>query len=145
MPKTHTETETGVIDAEALNDYVSRVASLMREQQGLADDIKNVCASADEAGVASKREIRKLARERLMEPDVLDAQLTRMQDLRDALRSFVTTPLGEAAMRSAESEPANGAMAMPRPFAEQPVHEPQRRRGRPRQVLFDQEHPFGTA
>jgi uncharacterized protein (UPF0335 family) len=128
MPKTHTETELGgVIDAEALNDYVSRVASLMREQQGLADDIKNVCASADEAGVASKREIRKLARERLMEPDVLDAQLTRMQDLRDALRSFVTTPLGEAAVKR-EAE----VVEMPRPFAEQTVHDPARKRGRPR-------------
>jgi uncharacterized protein (UPF0335 family) len=133
--KSMSEEREQVIDAEPLNNYVNRVASLMREQQTLAEDIKELCASADEAGVASKREIRKLARETLLEPEVLDAQLTRMQDLRDALRSFASTPLGAAAVKR-EAE----VVEMPHPFAAQTIHDPARPRGRrrksPAEALF---------
>lgn len=133
-----------VIDSAALADYVERVARLMREQQSLAEDISELCAAADQAGVASKREIRKLARESLMEPEVLTAQLVRMQELRDALKSFAGTPLGEAAMRRETAEVVE--MHKPRPFAEQTVHNPQRRRGRPRKNLIEaaREHLGGS-
>jgi uncharacterized protein (UPF0335 family) len=152
----------GDIDAAALKNYVERVSRLMGEQKALAEDIAGVCAEAEEAGVASKREIRKLARESQMEPEVLQSQLQRMDDLRQALGGFGSTPLGEAAMASAEHDLAarraeniaateasrddrNGQTAdRPKPFAAQPVHAPERKRGR-RNVLFDQEHPQGTA
>jgi uncharacterized protein (UPF0335 family) len=124
------KTYDGPIDAPALNDYVERVSRLMTEQAGLAEDIAEICASADEAGIASKREIRRLARERLMEPEVLQSQLQRMDDLRHALADFTTTPLGEAAMERAEA-----TATKPRPFAEQTVHPP--RRGRPRKSVDD--------
>lgn len=121
----------GVINAQALANYVGRVSRLMEEQKSLAEDIKNVCAEADEGGIASKREIRKLAREALMEPEVLQAQLSRMDDLRKKLGEFVTTPLGEAAER-AEAVHATPT-PKPRPFSEQPVGPP-RPRGRPRKT-----------
>jgi uncharacterized protein (UPF0335 family) len=149
---------SGAIDVQALKGYVDRVSRLMREQKALGEDIAQVCAEADEAGVASKREIRKLARESQMEPEVLQSQLQRMDDLRQALGAFGTTPLGAAAMRSAEDDvterrAANIAITeasrdarKPKPFAEQAVHDPDRKRGRrAKPVLFDQEHPQGTA
>jgi len=87
----------GMIDAEALKRYVERAAAVMGEQKELADTLKEICAEADEAGVCTKREIRRLARETLMEQDVLHAQLERMDMLRHALGSFIATPLGHAA------------------------------------------------
>jgi uncharacterized protein (UPF0335 family) len=131
----------GAINAAALATYVRRVASLMEEQKGLGKDIAEVCAEADAAGLASKREIRRLARESLMEPDVLQAQLSRLDDLRAALGTFAATPLGAAAVEREAAPPhANGhdvasapqaKMAKPKKkFAEQPVTAP-RRRGRP--------------
>jgi uncharacterized protein (UPF0335 family) len=137
--------ETGAIDAAALKNYVDRVSSLMREQKSLGEDIAQVCAEADEAGVASKREIRKLARESQIEPEVLHSQLQRMDDLRQALGGFDSTPLGEAALARAEDDDGSQA-TKPKPFAAQPVHDPERARGsRRKPVLFDQEHPQGTA
>jgi hypothetical protein len=74
-----------------------------------------------------------------MEPDVLQAQLSRMDDLRAALGTFAATPLGAAAVeREAAAPPANGhevasapQVRMPaKKFAEQPVTAP-RPRGRP--------------
>lgn len=150
---------SGAIDAQALKGYVDRVSRLMGEQKALGEDIAQVCAEADEAGIASKREIRKLARESQMEPEVLQSQLQRMDDLRQALGAFGSTPLGAAAMedlatRRAENIAAtevsrdarNGSdVKKPKPFAEQPVHQPARSRGRKKPILFDQEHPQGTA
>jgi uncharacterized protein (UPF0335 family) len=144
---------SGAIDAQALKGYVDRVSRLMEEQKSLGEDIAQVCAEADEAGVASKREIRKLARESLMEPEVLQNQLQRMDDLRQALGAFDSTPLGAAAMEDLATRRAENIAATeasrdarkPKPFAAQPVHDPERKRGRRKPVLFDQEHPQGTA
>ena len=97
----------GTVDGEALRRDVERVASLMREQASLGEDIQEICAAADEAGVCSKKELRHLARESLMDPDVLTAHLERMEMLRHALGQFEDTPLGAAAARrrSPEAEP----------------------------------------
>lgn len=88
----------GAIDGESLARDVARVAGLMREQKAIGEDIKEICAAADEAGTCSKRELRRLARESLMDQEVLSAQLERMAALRDALGAFVDTPLGESAV-----------------------------------------------
>ena len=88
----------GAINAASLARYVERVAEVMEQQKALAEDIAAICGEADEAGVASKRELRRLARESLMEPDVLSEQLARMADLRAALGSYAATPLGAAAL-----------------------------------------------
>jgi hypothetical protein len=129
------------IDADALREVVEDVADEMRGQKAAAERIADRCATAAEAGVASKKEIRRLARETLMEPEVLQSQLARMRDLRDALGIFADTPLGEAALAAEADHSAARADAMsrttkpptlkPRPFAKQPVHRP---RGRPRKT-----------
>ena len=142
------------IDAEALNEAVDRAVQVMIDQKSLAEDLARICADADEAGVASKREIRRLARERLMDPEVLHSQLERMATLREALGSFAATPLGDAAVKVAESEPpgSDRRAERPTPFARQTIHPPRRgpraeprRPRKPRPVLFDVEHPQGTA
>ncbi len=92
---------SGMIDGDALKRFVERVASLMKEQKDLAEDIKEVCGECDEAGVASKKEVRRRARESLMDPEILRAQLERDDALRHALGWFVDTPLGAAAVEAA--------------------------------------------
>jgi uncharacterized protein (UPF0335 family) len=67
-----------MIDATALKRYVERAAKIMEEQKELGEALKEICGEADEAGVATKREVRRLARESLMDHDVLHAQLDRM-------------------------------------------------------------------
>jgi uncharacterized protein (UPF0335 family) len=152
----------GAINAGALRGYVARVAALMEEQKGLAEDIKNACAEADEGGIASKRELRRLARESLMDHEVLEQQLSRMEDLRAALADYASTPLGAAAVEAeAEAEHDGWAdefadlplrAAKPRAFAEQPM----RPRGRPRKAKagdalaaarahFGEDEPAGNA
>lgn len=91
----------GTIDAGSLESYVDRAASVMKEQKQLGEALKAICAEGDESGVASKKEIRELARESLMDPDVLHAKLDRMDTLRHALGEFVRTPLGAAAQAAA--------------------------------------------
>jgi len=94
---------TGDIDAEAFGQYVARAGEIMRQQKALGDRLKELCAEADEAGVASRSEVRRHARESLMKQDVLQARLERDAALRRALGEYITTPLGGAAARSAEA------------------------------------------
>jgi uncharacterized protein (UPF0335 family) len=89
-----------MIDREALERDVERVANLMREQASIGDDIKEICKAADDAGTCTRRELRRLARESLMDHDVLTAQLDRMETLRYALGQLEDTPLGDAAVKS---------------------------------------------
>ncbi len=115
MPETYEnsigDNSGGMIDADALKRYIERAARTMQEQKALAEDLKEICAEADEAEVATKREVRRLARESLMDHEVLHAQLDRMDALRAALGGFAETELGLAAQR---------------------VEQAPRRRGRPR-------------
>jgi hypothetical protein len=105
----------GALDGEQLKKRVAEAAELMMEQKKLSEDLKELCREADEAGVCSKSELRRRARESLMDPEILEAQLQRDADLRAALGWFVKTPLGEAAVK-----------------AQQPTHRPGR--GRKAQV-----------
>jgi uncharacterized protein (UPF0335 family) len=91
-----------MIDRDALKREVERVASLMQEVAGINEDIKEICKAADEAGTCTRRELRRLARESLMDNDVLTAQLERMDTLRRALGQLQDTPLGNAAVKNAE-------------------------------------------
>ncbi len=91
----------GALDGEALKRYVDRVANIMQEQKDLAEAIKEICAECDEAGVASKKEVRRRARESLMDPEVLRSQLDRDEEQRRALGWLADTPLGEAAIKEA--------------------------------------------
>jgi uncharacterized protein (UPF0335 family) len=91
------DNSSGVIDGEGLNKVVDAVAELMTQQKALADDIKELCKDASEKGVATSKAIRTLARERLVDPEVVKAHLDYMDSLRAALGPFIDTPLGAAA------------------------------------------------
>lgn len=91
---------SGMIDPEFKRD-VERVASLMREQKSIGDDIKEICKASSDAGRASSKEVRRHARESLMDHEVLRSQLERDDLLRHALGVLADTPLGNAAVRSA--------------------------------------------
>jgi len=124
-----------------LQQFVERIN---REKDEIAIHnaaIKEIVAEAKEAGHVPKH-LRQIVRESRLEPDVRKDHLATLDQMRRELGWFADTPLGEAAMQRA-AEP-NGAPARPKPFAEQPVHQA-KPRGRPRKVLFDQEHPHGTA
>ncbi len=128
MPETYEnsigDNSGGMIDADALKRYIDRAANLMQEQKGLAEDLKEICSEADEAGVATKREVRRLARESLMDHEVLHAQLDRMDALRAALGGFAETDLGRAAQQAAAAQ-QQASTRVERPAIP-------RRRGRPR-------------
>jgi hypothetical protein len=151
------------INADMLRVYVERASEVMERQRALGDDLKLICAEADEGGIASKRELRRLARESLMEPDVLEQQLSRMEDLRAALADYASTPLGAAAVEAVEEADDPWAdefsnldippAPKPRAFAAQPLGRP---RGRPRKAKagdalaaarahFGEDEPAGNA
>ncbi len=119
MPETYEDSigdnSGGMIDAEALKRYVNRAAKIMLDQKELGDDLKEICAEADEAGVATRKDIRRRARESLMDPEVLQAQLETAATQRATLGWFNSLPEG--------SEPT----FEDRLESEKPV-----RRGRPR-------------
>ncbi len=85
------------VSGEMLEKYVRSAWEVMKEQKRLGDELKQICADGDEAGAASKAEIRQLARERLKDPDIVSQKLERMDVLRRALGDFCETGLGKAA------------------------------------------------
>jgi hypothetical protein len=103
-------------------DYRNRVAELMRQQKDLGDDIKELCAQCDEAGFASKSELRTMARESLKDQDVLKAKLDRMAELRAQLGALADTPLGEVTLQREE-------------------HSRRRRRNKSENALFEPDEP----
>lgn len=148
----------GVIKEGALARYVERVEHLHEERASLGEDIKAVMEEAKNAGFVPKI-IRQMVRERKMEPTELQDHLALLDSYRRALGMLAGTPLGDAAMDRAEAihaahPPAGKRGRKPRPFAEQPVHQP-RPRGRPRknvsEALADarlhlgEKEPAGTA
>jgi uncharacterized protein (UPF0335 family) len=96
-----------MIDGEALKGFVERGKSIKEAQKELAEELKDLCAEADEAGVCSKRELRQLCTEAMKDPDILVSHLERMNSLRQALGRFADEPLGKAAMQAA-SKPMRG-------------------------------------
>jgi hypothetical protein len=98
----------GTIDGKKLLSYRDRIASLMSEQKGIGDDIRELAKMCSDEGLASPKHIRKLARESLADQEVLRGELASLQALRDILGEFGTTPLGEAAIS------ANGQTEQPR-------------------------------
>jgi hypothetical protein len=97
----------GMIDEAALKERVERAAKIMIDQKSLREELTELCKEADDAGVCSKKELRRRARESLMDPEILQAQLQRDADLRAALGWFVNEPLGAAALREAQ-QPRRG-------------------------------------
>jgi uncharacterized protein (UPF0335 family) len=154
--ETHAQIET-----ETLDRYVSRLEALNDERGEVNASIKAVYEEAKNAGFVTAI-IRQIVKERRMEETERHDHYALLDAYRSALGMLADLPLGQAAMASAEDDFAarraeniaateasrddrNGQTAdRPKPFAAQPVHAPERKRGR-RNVLFDQEHPQGTA
>jgi uncharacterized protein (UPF0335 family) len=63
-----------------------------------------------------------------------------------AEEDLATRRADNIAATEASRDARNGSdVKKPKPFAEQPLHNSERKRGRRKPVLFDQEHPQGTA
>lgn len=111
----------------ALVGYVDRIESLHIERDEKTADIKVVYGEVRDAGFQVGM-VRQMVKERRMDPDARNAKYQLEEEYRCKLGMLADLPLGEAATRA-----EFGVLARPRPFAEQPVHEP-RRRGRPRKI-----------
>jgi uncharacterized protein (UPF0335 family) len=150
------------ISGDALRRYVEPIEELMGDRRELNRKITAVYRKAKEAGYQTPI-LRVIISERALDQQVWADQQALLQQYRQALGMIADLPLGEAAMASAEDDLAtrraaniamteasrdarNGSEGKPKPFAEQPVHDPARKRTRrAKPVLFDQEHPQGTA
>lgn len=87
-------------------------------------DIREIYAEVKAAGFDTTI-FREICREMRQEPDARNARYQMLADYRRGVGAFIDTPLGAAMTPN--------VVDMPRPFAEQPVHEP-KRRGRPRKI-----------
>lgn len=111
----------------ALRGYADRVVNLHTERKTLNKDIAEVYAEAKGAGF-DVTTLREMVRELQMEPDARNARYQLLDEYRVALGLLAGTPLGDYA-----TEAAARVVPMPaKPFAEQPVHDPDRPRGRGR-------------
>ena len=152
---------TGVINNEALARHVRDIEELLDERKTLNDRIKEIYQAAKEAGFQTPI-LREIIRERKLDEEVRADRYALLDAYRRALGMLADTPLGQAAMAAAVGDKpktpdeaieaarqhlgTNGASTgakRRKPFAEQPLGTP--RRGRSRRVLFDREHPEGTA
>jgi uncharacterized protein (UPF0335 family) len=116
----------------ALRSYADRVVHLHDERKELNESIAEVYKEAKDAGFDTTT-LREIVREMRMEPDARASRYQLLDEYRRAVGILADTPLGRAAEERVADRPL--------PFAEQPVHEPRRRPGRPRkngiQPAFD--------
>lgn len=143
----------GVVNREALRDYVDRVVSLQGQRDELSTDIREVYKEAKDAGIDTTV-LREIVREARMEPEARHSRYSLLDSYRQALGlDYATTPLGEAAMTAAAGDEVDAAMREHRfeadgsitvlpypakPFAEQPI---KRGRGRPRKAQNGDDRP----
>jgi uncharacterized protein (UPF0335 family) len=151
----------GPINNEALTRFVRQIEELQGERAGVNERMGDVYEAAKAAGFVPAI-LREIIRERKLEDKVRQDRYALLEAYRGALGMLADTPLGEAALRTAENVAAatgaaakrrgNGQTTMPKPFAQQPVTqagETQRRsRGRPRKDhsatrLFTKDNPNG--
>jgi uncharacterized protein (UPF0335 family) len=99
MKVTEKPPHTGGIAADRLRSLVGRIERLEEEKKALASDIKEIYQEARSAGFDCKV-LRQLIRTRKMEPADVEEQETLLDVYRRALGDFVSTPLGDAAVRA---------------------------------------------
>ena len=155
MAKAKTRTAGGPFDQssgvkrDALGRFVTRIEILRDERKGINNTLKEVYEEVRQAGMDAET-VRQMVRERELDPVVRQNQYDLRDEYRRALGLYADTPLGQAmepgvtqeeALSKAEAavksrqKSAKSAARKPRPFAEQPVHPPQRGRGRPRKTV----------
>lgn len=134
------------IDNQALSGFVEEIEHQFDERKIVTETLRGIYERAKAAGFVPEF-LRQIVKERQMEAEDRRARYRTLDEYRRALGMLADLPLGEAAIRSANiaaTEASRDARGKPKPFAEQPVHHPKRGRA-PRKVLFDAEHPQGTA
>jgi uncharacterized protein (UPF0335 family) len=120
------------VERDALGRFVTRIEILRDERKGINNTLKEVYEEVRQAGMDAET-VRQMVRERELDPVVRQNQYDLRDEYRRALGLYIDTPLGQAMEPPVDPKPAE----WPRPFAEQLVHPPQRRRGRPRKS-FDE-------
>lgn len=109
----------------ALREGVDELLDMFADRTAVNRRISEKYAELKSAGF-NITVVRGMVKEAQMDPDDRNALYQQQEEYRISLGLLAAIgPLGEAAV---ERETA----AMPRPFAEQPVHNPKRPRGRPR-------------
>jgi len=130
---TDTEEQAGPVNREELGRFVSRIERLQGERDTITEDLSQVYAEARDAGF-SVPILREIVREKRMEDDARNSRYALLEAYRGALGMLSDTPLGEAAMRRAESDGGDD--------------DPPKRRGRRRRKEHDAamaEEAQGTA
>lgn len=85
--------------AKELHHVVERIERLETDKKAIADDLKEVYATAKKSGFDTKA-LRQLIRERKQDPDERAETEMIIEAYKAALRDFVHLPLGEAAIRA---------------------------------------------
>lgn len=117
----------------ALRGYADRVMTLHTERDDLNGSIRVIYKEAKDAGFDTTT-LREIVRELRMEPEARNSRYQLLEEYRRALGMLADTPLGRAAEERA------AVVERPTPFAEQPILQKPRRRGRPRadsRPMFD--------
>jgi uncharacterized protein (UPF0335 family) len=120
----------GAINDEALARYVNRIEALHNDRADINEAVQAVYEEARQAGFQPPI-LRQVLKERKLDPEVRADQYALLDAYRRALGMLADTPLGEAAMRRAETTTPPTRQKPKKTFAEQPVG---RRRGRPRKT-----------
>jgi uncharacterized protein (UPF0335 family) len=128
----------------ALTGFVREIEDLHAQRKELNTTITGVYERLKSAGFVPAI-VREMVKERGMKRDARNARYQLLDNYRRALGLLADLPLGKAAMAEAERalNDSGKTAAKPKMFAEQPLGPAPKRRGRPRRVLFDREHPHG--
>src|SRR5215472_10715769 len=113
----------------ALRGFVDRIVVKHEARDDINGDIREIYAEAKGAGF-DVTVLRGMVKEWRMDIDARNALYQQQEEYRVALGMLAGTPLGDAAI-------AREPVEMPKPFAEQPVHDPKRKRGRPRKEAIE--------
>lgn len=108
----------------ALQSYVTRIANLHDDRDNINGDIREVYGEAKDAGF-NVTILRGMVKEHRMEADARNSLYQLQEEYRIKLGMLAGTPLGDYATARTVPMPA-------KTFAEQPVHDPDRPRGRGR-------------
>lgn len=92
-------TQTNSIAADRLRSIVERIERLEEERKALGADIKDIYTEAKSAGFDPKV-LRQLIRERKQDAAEVEERESLLDVYRRALGDFVSTPLGDAAVRT---------------------------------------------
>lgn len=90
-------TDVGGIAVDRLRSLIERIERLEEERRALGGDIKDIYDEAKSAGFDVKV-MRRLVKDRRMDPAVLEEQETLLEVYRRALGEYASTPIGAAAM-----------------------------------------------